>query len=84
MTRKSTLIEWAHHLGVVADSQQAEEMTAAQIEMGISEALVKRDRLTANDEPQHSLREGVANNWGVIRQELPGTIRAVVNNLRGA
>ena len=83
MTKKSTLIQWGHHLGVVSDAQQGQDMTAAQLEQGISEALVKRDRVAGEDEPQYSLRDGIAANLAVLRSELPGTVRAVVANLRG-
>ena len=58
-------------------------MTAAQLEQGISEALVKRDRVAGEDEPQYSLRDGIAANLAVLRSELPGTVRAVAANLRG-
>jgi hypothetical protein len=86
MTRKSTLIEWGHHLGVVLDAQQGQEMTATQLEQGISEALVKRDRVASGepaDEPQYSLRDGLAANLAVIRSELPSTIRTVAAQFRG-
>jgi hypothetical protein len=86
MTRKSTLIEWGHHLGVVSDAAQGQEMTATQLEQGISAALVKRDRAVAgesDDEPQYSLRDGIAANLAVLRSELPGTLRAVRSNLFG-
>jgi len=87
MTRKSTLIEWGHHLGVVTDAQQGQEMTATQLEQGISEALVKRDRVVADDspaEPQYTFRDGLRANLRVLRQELPGTARAVLGQFRGA
>ena len=86
MTRKSTLIEWGHHLGVVLDAQQGQEMTATQLEQGISEALVKRDRVAAGEpagEPQYSLRDGLAANLAVLRSELPSTIRTVAAQFRG-
>jgi hypothetical protein len=90
MTRKSTLIEWGHHLGVVSDAAQGQEMTAAQLEQSISEALVKRDRVVAGepeaaaaDEPQYSLRDGLAANLAVLRSELPSTIRTVAAQFRG-
>ena len=85
MTRKSTLIEWGHHLGVVTDAAQGQEMTAAQLEQGIAEALVRRDRVAGEDadEPQYSLRDGIAANLAVLRQELPSTLAAVGANLFG-
>jgi hypothetical protein len=83
MTKKSTLIEWGYHLGVISDSQQAQGMTAAQIEQGISEALVKRDHIAGEDEPQFNLRDGIAANLAVLRSEMPTTARAVLANLFG-
>ena len=86
MTRKSTLIEWGHHLGVVLDAQQGQEMTATQLEQGISEALVKRNRVASGEpagEPQYSFRDGLAANLQVLRQELPSTIRTVAAQFRG-
>ncbi|NJM58307.1 MAG: hypothetical protein HC857_13965 [Synechococcales cyanobacterium RU_4_20] len=87
MTRKSTLIQWGHHLGVVLDAQQGQDMTAAELERCISEALVQRDYVSAGeppvDEPQYSLRDGLVNNFQVIRQELPSAARAVARNLFG-
>jgi hypothetical protein len=74
MTRKSTLAAWAATLGadVPADA------TAAQLEQAIETAISK-----PADEPQYSLRDGIAANLAVLRSELPGTIRAVAANLRG-
>ena len=85
MTRKSTLMEWGHHLGVVTDAQQGQEMTATQLEQGISEALVKRDRVVADDSPatpSYTLRDGIRANLRVLREELPGTARAVLGQFR--
>jgi len=85
MTRKSTLIEWGHHLGVVSDAAQGQEMTTTQLEQGISEALVKRDRIVADEDdkyPQYTLRDGIRANLRVLRQELPGTARAVLGQFR--
>ena len=83
MTRKSTLIEWGHHLGVVSNAQQGQEMTASQLELGIGRALVARDRVVAGDdeEPQYSLGDALAHNARVIREELPGTVKAIASNL---
>ncbi|NJN30185.1 MAG: hypothetical protein HC824_06895 [Synechococcales cyanobacterium RM1_1_8] len=82
MTRKSTLIQWGYHLGVASDAHQAQEMTMAALEQGISEALVSRDRLISGDsEPAYNLRDAVVNNWQVIKAELPSTARAIASNL---
>lgn len=82
MTRKSTLIEWGHHLGVVSDAHQGQEMTMTALEQGISQALVERDRVVADaDEPQHTLRDGLAANLQVLRAEIVPTARAIVTNL---
>lgn len=82
MTRKSTLIQWGHHLGVVSDAHQGQEMTMTALEQGISQALVERDRLVADaDEPQYTLRDGLAANLQVLRVEALPTVRAIAANL---
>lgn len=76
MTRKSTLIEWGHHLGVISDAQQGQDMTMAALEQGISRALVQRDRLVAgSDEFEdegcgYTFQEGLVNNARVVVEEV--------------
>ena len=83
MTRKSTLIEWGHHLGVVSDAQQGQEMTMAALEQGISQALAQRDR-NADFEDQgcgYTFREGVANNARVVVEEVGEIMQGVRHKL---
>jgi predicted glycosyltransferase len=78
MTRKSKLSAWAESLGAVSAAESA-NMTAAQLEAAIENAIVT----PSESQPQYSLRDGIAANWAVIRQELPDTIAAVRSNLFG-
>jgi hypothetical protein len=75
MTRKAKLFSWADALGadVPADA------TAAQLEQAIETAIAT----PSADEPQYSLRDGIAANLAVLRQELPSTLAAVGANLFG-
>ena len=83
MTRKSTLIEWGHHLGVVADFQQGQEMTMAALEQGISQALVQRARTVADrDEFEdqgcgYTFQEGLTNNALVLVEEVGEIVQGV-------
>lgn len=82
MTRKSTLIQWGQHLGVVSDDHQGQEMTMTVLEQGISQALVERDRVVVDaDEPHYTLRDGIAANLKVLRADAVPTARAIVANL---
>jgi hypothetical protein len=76
MTRKARLQAWAEQLGadVPADA------TAAQLEAAIETAIAAS---SADEAPSYSLRDGIAANLAVLRQELPSTARAVIANLRG-
>ena len=73
MTRKPTLERWANGLGANLPASA----TVPELEQAIESAIHKPA------EPQYSLREGVANNWAVIRSEVPATVRAIAQNLRG-
>lgn len=82
MTRKSTLIEWGHHLGVVSDAQQGQEMTMTALEQGISQALVQRERVVSADEFEdegcgYTFQEGVANNARVLVEEVGEIVQGV-------
>ena len=74
MTKKATLATWADALGAAVPA----DATVPQLEQAIETAIAK-----PADEPQYSLRDGIAANLAVLRSELPGTVRAVVANLRG-
>ena len=76
MTKKARLVAWADALGadVPADA------TVSQLEQAIETAIAQ----PAEEHHQYSLRDGIAANLAVLRQELPGTARAVIANLRGA
>jgi len=76
MTRKARLAAWAEQLGV----NLPETATAAQLEQAIENAIAKPAEAEA---PQYSLRDGIAANLAVLRQELPGTVSAVASNLFG-
>jgi hypothetical protein len=75
MTKKARLATWAATLG----ADVPPDATAAQLEAAIENAIAT----PSADEPQYSLRDGIAANLQVIRQELPSTARAVIANLRG-
>lgn len=87
MTRKSTLIEWGHHLGVVSDAHQGQEMTMAALEQGISQALVSRDRVPADasafEDPGcgYTFREGLENNARVVVEEVGEIMQSVRHRL---
>ena len=75
MTKKAKLAAWADALGAAVPA----DATVAQLEAAIEAAIAQPAA-----EPQFTLRDGLAANLAVLRQELPGTARAVAANLRGA
>ena len=75
MTRKATLQTWAAHLGLPV----SDDATAAQLEQAIERAISSPAAAT----PSHSLRDGIRANLRVLREELPGTARAVLGQFRG-
>jgi hypothetical protein len=75
MTRKATLQTWASRLGLPVP----EDATAAQLEQAIESAISSPAAAT----PSHTLRDGIRANLSVLRQELPGTARAVLGQFRG-
>lgn len=74
MTKKALLQEWATAMG----AQVSASATVSELEAEITHVVAKSNQ----DFPKYTLREGVENNWRVIREELPSTIAAVVTNLR--
>ena len=72
MTRKSKLQEWAIQLNAVVPA----DATVAQLEQAIEAAIAQPGQ-------QYSLRDVLSNNARVLRQELPGTAKAIAINLFG-
>lgn len=75
MTRKATLQTWASHLGLPV----SEDATAAQLEQAIESAISS----PPDAAPSYTLRDGIRANLRVLREELPGTARAVLGQFRG-
>lgn len=92
MTRKARLQAWAAHLNAPLPA----DATMAQLEQAIETAIVNptepepdcpglsRDGcpwMVEDEYPQYSLRDGLMNNARVIREELPGAVKAIASNL---
>jgi hypothetical protein len=74
MTRKATLQTWAAQLG----ASVPHDPTVAQLEQAIERAIAKPSAAG----PQYTLRDGLRANLRVLREELPGTARAVLGQFR--
>jgi hypothetical protein len=74
MTRKATLQTWAAQLG----ASVPHDPTVAQLEQAIERAISSPAAAT----PSYTLRDGIRANLRVLRQELPGTARAVLGQFR--
>jgi hypothetical protein len=77
MTKKARLVAWADALGLDCGT----DATAAQLESAIENAISQSG--DSADEPRFTLRDGIAANLAVLRQELPSTFAAVGANLFG-
>lgn len=75
MTRKATLQTWAAQLGASVPP----DPTVAQLEQAIESAISS----PTPDAPSYTFRDGLRANLQVLRQELPGTAKAVLGQFRG-